>query len=268
VPPFLDDLALAHVLADTADALTMRHFGSADLQVSTKPDLTPVSEADTAAERVLRDVLALERPDDAVVGEEHPDTGPSDAGRRWVLDPIDGTKNYVRGVPVWATLIALLDGDAPVVGVVSAPAMGRRWWASAGGGAFTRDVTGAERAIHVSAVRDLADASLSYSDHVGWESAGHAGIDSAAGFSALRDRCWRTRAYGDFLSHVLVAEGAVDIAAEPELNPWDIAALVTVVQEAGGQITGYDGSPAFTAGCALTTNGVLHDDVVALLGGR
>jgi len=261
-----DDLSLALRIADAADALTTDRFRANDLQVTTKPDLTPVTDADRRTELAIRAILKSERPGDAVLGEEFDGTGES--ARLWVIDPIDGTKNYVRGVPVWATLIALVVDHEPVVGVVSAPALGRRWWAAAGSGAFTRDVDGSERAIRASAVTHLSDASFSFSDHVGWNDVAASGTDSSAGFHTLLDTCWRSRAYGDFWSHLLVAEGAVDIAAEPQLNPWDVAALVPVVREAGGLITRFDGTPTFggagTTSC-VTTNGHLHDEVVALL---
>lgn len=252
-------------MADTADALTIAKFRADDLRVETKPDLTPVTEADEAAEEALRSLLAAERPHDAIRGEERADTGTGP--RLWVIDPIDGTKNYVRGVPVWATLIALVVESEPVVGVVSAPALARRWWAARGLGARTRDVDGTERAIRVSGVAEIADSSFSYSDPIGWDAAGTAALDCGAGFDRLLTQCWRSRAYGDFWSHMLVAEGAVDIAAEPALRSWDIAALIPVVQEAGGLITGYDGSPAFTSGSAVSTNGLLHDSVLGLLSG-
>jgi histidinol-phosphatase len=251
-----DDLDLAIVLTDAADAISMARYRREDLVVETKPDLTPVTEADRAVEHELRSRLAQRRPDDLVLGEEF-GGDLAGSGRQWVLDPIDGTKNYVRGVPVWATLVALVEDGEPVVGVVSAPALGRRWWAAAGLGAWTRGPEG-ERPLRVSAVRELSDASLSVSDGVGW---------APGVMDALAARTWRTRAYGDFWSHLLVAEGAVDIAAEPELNPWDIAALIPIVVEAGGTITGYDGSPALTAGSGLTTNGLLHAPVLRLLGG-
>jgi histidinol-phosphatase len=249
-----DDVVLAQRLADVADALSMGRYRAADLVVETKPDLTPVTEADRAVEQDLRALLAAERPDDPVLGEEFGGR-PATAGRQWVIDPIDGTKNYVRGVPVWATLVALVVDGAPEVGVVSAPALGRRWWAAAGAGARTRGPEG-ERFLRVSAVRALADASLSYSDAVGWPE---------GKLAELAGHVWRSRAYGDFWSHLLVAEGAVDIAAEPELNVWDIAALIPIVQEAGGRITGFDGSAALTAGSGLTTNGALHDEVLEVL---
>lgn len=251
------DLALALALANEADAITMARFGALDLQISTKPDLTPVTEADMAAERRLRDLLAVERPGDSILGEEFGIDGTS--ARRWIIDPIDGTKNYVRGMPVWATLIALMVEERVVVGVASAPALGRRWWASAGSGAFVRVFDAEPRRLQVSAVASLADASLSYSDAIGWDRA-------PQGLPSLLAATWRQRAYGDFWSHVLVAEGVVDIAAEPELGPWDMAALIPIVEEAGGRITAFDDGSAMAGGCALTTNGRLHDAALARLG--
>jgi histidinol-phosphatase len=253
--PDADDLTLALALADAADAIALQRYRAADLVVETKPDLTPVTEADRAIEEALRAMLAQARPDDQVLGEEYGGARER-RGRQWVIDPIDGTKNYVRGVPVWATLIGLVADDHATVGVVSAPALGRRWWAARGRGAHGRGPEG-ERVLRVSAVAALADASLSISDHVGWPP------DRLA---ALTGAVWRSRAYGDFWSHLLVAEGAVDVAAEPELNLWDVAGLVTIIEEAGGRITGVDGSPVLGAGSGLTTNGRLHDAALALLG--
>jgi histidinol-phosphatase len=259
MPDLAADLGLALQLADAADAITTARFGAADLVVDAKPDLTPVSDADTAVERAIRDVLERERPGDAVSGEEFGSAGTG--SRRWVLDPIDGTKNFVRNVPVWATLIALLDGDDAVVGVVSAPALGRRWWATRGSGAWA-SVFGAEpRRLAVSQVGSLADASLSYASLAGWT---RLGLQDA--FVALADRVWRSRAYGDFWSYMLVAEGAVDIAAEPELSLWDMAALAPIVTEAGGRFTGLDGADGVHSGNAAASNGVLHDDLLAALG--
>lgn len=257
------DLHLAFQLADEAAAVTLDRFRALDLDVSTKPDLTPVTDADRAAEDTLRATLARERPRDAIVGEEFGSTG--DAERRWVIDPIDGTKNFLRGVPVWATLIALLHGDEVVVGVVSAPALHLRWWAAAGGGAWTGHRISAARQIRVSQVAALGDASVSFSEwnDPAWDSTG-----TRDGFRQLLEQGWRSRAYGDFWSHMLVAEAAVDVAIEPELSAWDIAALIPIVTEAGGQITALDGGPAMTGCSAVTTNGLLHADVMTLLAAR
>ena len=242
-------------IADAADAITMVKFTANDLAVETKPDMTPVTEADRAVEELARQMLAEARPDDAVLGEEFGHAGQS--ARTWIIDPIDGTKNFVRGVPVWATLIALVENSDVVVGVVSAPALSRRWWARHGGGAWTTNpVSPNPTRLHVSGVTSLDDASFSYSDPIGWS-------DRGTTVDAIASSVWRSRAYGDFWSHVLVAEGTVDIAAEPDLGPWDIAALVPVVTEAGGQITAFDGSPALTGGSAVTTNKHLHAAVLA-----
>ena len=224
-----DDVALALPIGRSADALTMDRFGALDLRIETKPDLTPVTDADRSAEELLRDLLAEHRPDDAVLGEEFGGTA-AFAGRQWVLDPIDGTKNFVRGVPVWSTLIALLQDGVPVVGVVSAPAMQRRWWAGTDEGAFTsfRGDTRAHLGIRCRR-RRIGQPVLLRSDH---------GLGRAAvPFLDLTDDVWRVRGYGDFWSYCLVAEGAVDIAVEPEVKLWDLAPLDVLVREAGGSFT-------------------------------
>ena len=252
------DLRLAHAFADAADALTMLRFRATDLIVDTKPDLTPVSDADRAVENAIRDILAGDRPDDAILGEEFGEVGES--SRRWVIDPIDGTKNFVRGVPVWATLIALQVDEQTVVGVVSAPALACRWYASRGEGAFFGDGDGEDERLRVSQVATLADASLSYSSLEGWDAVGRR--DS---FRGLVDSVWRNRAFGDFWSYMLVAEGAVDIAAEPEVALWDLAALNVIVEEAGGRFTDLAGTDRVDGGSAIATNGLLHDQVLAAL---
>jgi histidinol-phosphatase len=252
------DLELALALADAADVITMGRFGAGDLVVDTKPDLTPVSDADRAVETAMRDRLAGERPGDAVIGEEYGVTGDSD--REWIVDPVDGTKNFVRGAPVWATLLALrVDGEV-VVGVASAPALGRRWWASRGAGSWTSYAGGETQRCTVSKVTSLADAFLSYSSLTGWEDQGR--LDALL---ALGRRVWRTRAFGDFWSHVLVAEGAVDISCEPEVSLWDLAALQPIVEEAGGRFTDLSGVDRPDGGSVVCTNGLLHDDVLAAL---
>lgn len=256
---FAADLALACSLADQADAITLDRFGAADLQVEAKPDLTPVSDADRAVEIVIRGALASSRPGDAVSGEEFGAEGT--ARRRWVIDPIDGTKNFVRNVPVWATLIALLDGDEAVVGVVSAPALGRRWWAARGSGAWASWLGGPARRLAVSRVARLSDASLSYASLSGW-----ARIGRHEAFVALAEQVWRSRAFGDFWSYMLVAEGAVDLAAEPELSLWDLAALAPIVTEAGGRFTGLNGIDGVQQGNAAASNGLLHEALLAALG--
>ena len=257
-PRYDDDLRFAHVLADAADDITTRRFRALDLRVDTKPDLTPVTDADQATEEALRNTLKRARPRDAVHGEEFGRTG--SAVRCWVLDPIDATKNYVRGVPVWATLIGLMDGPDVVVGVVSAPALGRRWWGARGGGAWTGRSLAKASPLRVSGVTTLSDASFSYSELGDWATRG-----LASQFSSLTQSVWRTRAFGDFWSHMLVAEGACDISAEPEVSLWDLAALQVIVTEAGGRFTSLEGEPTPDGGSVVCTNGHLHDEVLEML---
>ena len=255
------DLALAHELADAADAITLNRFGALDLVVESKPDLTPVSDADRAVEQAIRTRLASSRPGDAVLGEEDGETGTGP--RRWVVDPVDGTKNFIRGVPVWASLVALqVDGEV-VVGVVSAPALGRRWWAARGLGAFAGGSLGQARRLQVSAVSSLADASVAYSSLTGWEEQSR-----LPGLLQLSREVWRTRGYGDFWSHVLVAEGAVDASFEPEVSLWDLAPLQVVVEEAGGRFTDLAGRARADGGSAVCSNGLLHDEVLDRLAAR
>src|SRR4051794_11743906 len=247
---------LALMLADRADVRTQDRFGALDLRIDTKPDLTPVTDADRAVEAELREVLRRERPHDSILGEEFGGTT-TFSGRQWVIDPIDGTKNFVRRVPVWATLIALLHDGIPVAGVVSAPGLQRRWWAGAGEGAFASLAGGPPRRVSVSSVADLESASLSFSSLSGW-----AKLGLRDRFIELTDAVWRVRAYGDFLSYCLLAEGAVDIADEPEVSPWDLAALDIVVREAGGEFTNLAGTPGPHGGSAIATNGLLHEAIL------
>lgn len=256
---YADDLALALELADLADSITAERFEAADLSVESKPDMTPVTDADLACEEALRAKLAEARPADALIGEELGGAAEM-RGRQWVIDPIDGTKNFVRGVPVWATLIALIEDGRPVVGVVSAPALGRRWYASLGSGAWRTVAGGSPKRLSVSKVRELADASLSFSSLSGWRERG-----MRDRFIGLTDAVWRLRGYGDFFSYCLVAEGAVDIAAEPEVSLWDLATLSVLVVEAGGEFTSLAGRPGPFGGDAVATNGALHREVLARL---
>ncbi|MGH3425109.1 MAG: inositol monophosphatase family protein [Nocardioidaceae bacterium] len=258
-----DDLRLAHVLADNADALSMEHFRSQDLEVSTKADHTWVTEADRAVEEAIRRTLKSARTRDIVLGEEQGEEQGSieDSTRRWIIDPIDGTANYVRGVPVWATLIALADEDEVVAACVSAPALGRRWWASKGGGAFTGKTLMSAKECRVSRIDDLSEAYFGYSSLHGWED-----IDRLDQFLALTRRCGRSRGVGDFWPYMLVAEGAMDLAAEPELNVWDMAALDVIVREAGGTFTGLNGRTGPWGTNALATNTHLHEAAMAFLG--
>ena len=267
-----DDLALAHALADLADAITLDRYQAQDLVITNKPDNTPVTDADRAVETAIREALATHRQTDGLVGEEFgSDKGTS--GRYWVIDPIDGTKNFMRGVPTWATLIALVNVDASgveevVVGIASAPALARRWSAAKGHGAFVRfnagnlddlsedlDSVSQEKKISVSKVAQLSDASISYSDFIGWG-------DRLEPFQKMLAHAWRTRGIGDFWSHMLVAEGAVDVAIEPSLAVWDMAALDIIVREAGGTFTNTAGQSGPFGGSGVSTNGVLHNAVI------
>lgn len=254
---YQEDLALALELADIADAISLARFRSLDLHVETKPDRSPVTDADRAVELAIKEVLATRRGDDGIVGEEFGNSGSS--ARKWIIDPIDGTANYMRGVPVWATLIALsVDGKA-VVSVVSSPALGRRWWA-APGVAKTSDIDGSVRDLKVSAIATLEDASLSYNNLQLWDSYGY--LDRLI---ALSRKVWRTRAYGDFYSYMLLAEGSVDVVAEHDLKLYDIAALVPIVEEAGGRFSAIDGPLTESTSSVLATNGSLHDTVLTEL---
>jgi histidinol-phosphatase len=250
------DLDIALELADLADGITRDRFLARDLRVARKPDRTPVTDADTAVEDAVRARLAAARPEDAVVGEER--GGTLGAGRAWVLDPIDGTKNFLRGVPAWATLIALVEDGVPAIGVISAPALGRRWWAARGQGAWTSD--GEARRISVSGVGDLADAYLSTTDLGSWVT-----YHSRERYLGLVDACWETRAFGDFWQHCLVAEGALDLAAEPIVNTWDMAPVRVLIEEAGGTFTDLAGQPRIDGGSALSSNGHLHEAALGLL---
>ncbi|MEU6701053.1 inositol monophosphatase family protein [Pseudonocardia sp. NPDC046786] len=266
VPADPRDLDLALRLADLADAITLPRFRAADLRVNRKPDRTPVTDADTAAEDAIRAALGHERPRDAVLGEERGASGGAPTGRGWVVDPIDGTKNFSRGVPAWATLIALVVDGVPVVGVVSAPALHRRWWGATGAGAWARDLpSGTPHRIAVSGVSDIADAYVSTTNQETFRT--EPGPVSRDGWTALTEACWESRAFGDFWQHCLVAEGVLDVAVEPAANPWDLAAPAAVVAEAGGRLTDLTGNPTYAGGHGLTSNGLLHDDVLGVLRG-
>lgn len=266
------DLKLARKLADLADAISLNRFRASDLVVTTKPDMTPVSDADKAVETAIRAGIADSRPGDSVLGEEFGTEFGTEgtSSRQWIIDPIDGTKNYVRGVPVWATLIALAIDGTPVVGVVSAPALGKRWWAARGQGAFVTERLGSERSgsettsrarrIHVSKVAELADASISLSGLTRWENAG-----KLPQLLALTRQVWRTRDYGDMWPYMMVAEGMLEVSGEYDLQVYDMAALVPIVEEAGGRFTSVDGEPGPWHGSAIATNGLIHERVVAAL---
>ena len=257
------DLALALSAAANADLVSLNRFQAQDLDISTKPDRTPVTDADLAVESIIRTTIEASRPEDSILGEElgsdSEGFGPK-KGRQWIIDPIDGTAGFLRGLPIWATLIALaVDGD-PVVGVVSAPALKKRWFAASGCGAWVVN-TGFPHAqpLTVSKVRTVADATVSYNSLPGWITDGR-----SEQVTQLATSAWRARALGDFWSYMLVCEGSLDVAGEPDLQPFDSAALVPILREAGGRFSSLDGEPSIWKGSALGTNSLLHDEVVAI----
>jgi histidinol-phosphatase len=247
---FADDLELALRMADAADRTSMARFDAADLDVRTKADATHVTEADLATERAIRDILAAERPDDAIFGEEFGVEG--DSVRQWIIDPIDGTANYLKGVPIWATLIALAVDGAPRVGVVSQPSIGRRWWAAQGDGAWTL-VDGAPRRLQTSTVDTIAESSVSFQSIAQWDEVGR--VDDVVRLSRA---VWRDRGYGDAWPYMLLAEGRLEMVAEFGVKEYDIAALHPIVTEAGGRLTAFDGSDSLSERSVLATNRVLH----------
>jgi histidinol-phosphatase len=254
-----DDLSLALALAVDADLVSLDRFRAADLVVSTKPDRTPVTDADQSVEHGIRSTLEAARPLDSILGEEYGTAG--EAARQWIIDPIDGTANFLRGVPIWGTLIALAINGVPVVGVVSAPALGKRWWAATGQGAWAQADGEKPRQIRVSSVSELSEASLSYNSLRGWDDAGR--LDDLVALSRL---VWRTRAIGDMWAYMLLAEGALDIVGEFDLQPYDLAALIPIVEEAGGAFTSASGERGPWHGSALATNGHLHQAALRMLG--
>ena len=253
-----DDLQLALSIAKKANEQSMARFRALDLEITTKPDRSPVTDADKSVENIIREQLSKQRPNDSIIGEEFGTSG--DSERVWIIDPIDGTANFLRGVPVWATLIGLrVDGEY-VLGVVSAPAMHRTWWAAAGHGAFTEDVDSTVREINVSSVKNIADASFSFSSIELWQQSGQ--IENLL---AISEQVWRTRAYGDFWSHMLVAEGVVDISAENDLKIYDWAALAPIVREAGGIFRDQSGELNDETSAVMASNGLLDADLAKLL---
>lgn len=249
----IKDLDLALKLADRADEIALKRFRALDLLVETKPDRSPVTDADRAVEAELRSVVAEYRPADTFIGEEFENTGSSD--RNWIVDPIDGTANYLRGVPIWASLIALRVDGVITTSVVSAPALGRRWWAQRGNGAFTMDISGTVRTLQVSKISELEDSSISYNNMQLWDQAGKLNQ-----LIELSRKVWRTRAYGDFYSYMLLAEGTIDLVAEHDLKIYDIAALVPIVEEAGGKISDLTGPLTDNSSSVMASNGLLHSE--------
>jgi histidinol-phosphatase len=251
------DLTLALRLADAADEITMARFRADDLVVETKPDMTPVSEADRAVEERVTQLLAEHRPGDTLIGEEFGGQA-SPGGRRWIIDPIDGTKGYVRGMPVWATLLALETDGELTAAVVSAPAQGRRWWAARGEGAYSD--RSPDTPLSVSRIAAIEDAQVIYGDVDWYERTGR--LD---GLLELIRRCWRARGFGEYWQYMLVAEGLAEVASDPSAKLWDFAAPMLVVQEAGGRFTDFAGTPTADGGSGLASNGVLHDAALAIL---
>ncbi|MGO3886039.1 MAG: inositol monophosphatase family protein [Mycetocola sp.] len=255
-PSLADDLTLAHALADRADAISAARFHSRDLQVSTKPDRSYVTDADLAVEKAIRDHLAAERPTDGILGEEFGTEGSTQ--RQWIIDPIDGTANFLRGVPNWATLISLAVDGVPQLGVVSAPGFSQRWWAATGSGAWTQTTSDpAPRPLRVSGVASLDDASISFQSIAQWDEAGR--LDQ---LTKLTRTVWRDRAYGDMWSYMLLAEGVLDAVSEFDVKEYDLAALVPIVREAGGRFTDVDGQDSISTRSSLASNGLLHNELL------
>ena len=254
-----EDLQLALRLADAADAVTMSRFDATDLDVQVKSDASHVTEADLATERVLRELLSAERAGDGILGEEYGTSG--DAARQWIIDPIDGSANYLKGIPMWTTLIALAIDGVPRVGVASQPALGRRWWAASGHGAWTNTPDGGARRLGVSNVDAVAEASVSFQSLAQWDEVGR-----ADDLLRLSRAVWRDRGYGDTWPYMLLAEGRLEFVAEFGVKEYDIAALVPIVHEAGGRFTDIDGADSLSSRSSLATNGRLHHDFLSLLG--
>ena len=250
-----DDLSLALALAGNADLISLDRFTALDLVVTTKPDRTPVTDADQAVERSIRSGIEAARPNDSILGEEYGTKG--SGSRQWIIDPIDGTANFLRGVPIWGTLIALAIDGVPVVGVCSAPALGKRWWAATGHGAYGMAHGQEPVRLQVSGVSELADAGISYNNIQGWDQAGR--LDELVGLSR---KVWRARSVGDAWPYMMVAEGHLDMAGEWDMKPYDIAALIPIVLEAGGSFTSLDGDDGPWHGSALATNGLIHAAVL------
>ena len=256
MPPTATDLDLALRVAEIADGVSLSGFTSRSFGVTRKADNSEVTAIDRATEKAIVELFTIERPGYGIFGEEYGVSGPADAEYQWVIDPIDGTTNFVRGVPVWATLIALVHNGIPVLGVVSAPAMGFRWWATQGGGAFFNGTR-----LYVSKTQTIAEAHVSTTPNAGWDAVG--GIPKLV---KLQTDALRARGFGDFWQHMLVAQGAIDVAVDViGLQPYDNAAIYPIVQEAGGAITDRFGNSDWRADSSVSSNGVLHAEVIARL---
>jgi histidinol-phosphatase len=257
------ELEFALSLADLADSVTLPFYDDRSFHLDWKSNQTEVTEADRGAETAIMQRIVAQRPHHGLFGEEHGAGGDTASPWKWVVDPIDGTSNFVRGIPVWASLIALTHEEyGPVVGVVSAPAMGRRWWSAHGRGAFVSERGGEPRRLHVSNVSDVAEAQVCVTFSAGWDQLGLTPV-----LVALQQRARRARGFGDFWQHMLVAEGAVDLAIDAVgVAPYDLAALMVVVQEAGGSFTDRHGVVTYTSDTAISSNGLLHAEVAALAG--
>ena len=255
-------LVLAHAACDEADEIARSAFRR-DLEISTKPDRTFVTQADQAIERAIRARILAAYPDHGLVGEEY-GTEAGDAATRWYIDPIDGTHNFIRGVPLFGTLLAVeVDGELQAA-VLSAPALHERWWARRGGGAWARGADDPEpRRIRVSQVASLADSQILYGSGHDIEASGR-----VPGFRALLGDVWRERGFGDFWGYALLAEGAAEAMVEVDLWSWDAAAPMVLIEEAGGRVTDLDGRRAIDSRSFLATNGLLHDEVLRRLRGE
>lgn len=255
-----EDLAFTHQLADVADKLSMARFGALDLKIETKPDLTPVSDADKSVEEELRKLINKYSASDSIIGEEFGKEG--NGNREWILDPIDGTKNFVRGVPFWGTLIGLRVDGILTTGMVSAPALGRRWFGATGLGSYLQTKTNSfqsERKLQVSKVSKLEDAYLGYSSQDLWKNPTQQDT-----FEKLLKNVWRARGFGDFIIHMMVAEGSLDVSIEPSLAVWDMAALIPIIREAGGNVTSLNNGDALQEKSMVTTNSLLHEQTINL----
>ena len=261
MPNLQEDFALAVRATDAADQISLAGFSSRSFGVSLKADNSEVTEIDRATEQAIVEVFATERPNYGIYGEEYGVSGPADAEYQWVIDPIDGTTNFVRGVPVWATLIALVHNGVPVLGVVSAPAMGFRWWATTGGGAYFSGSDGKSTRIYVSKTQTIAESHVSTTPNAGWQTVG--GIPKLV---QLQTDALRARGFGDFWQHMLVAQGAIDLAVDViGLQPYDNAAIYPIVQEAGGIITNRFGVADWRSDSSISSNGILHSETIARL---